>query len=93
MDGMQYAALEAPIVLASYQNKMIDLYDSNKLFDSLALNAGAHDMIVCNLDGLCFLNLIPIQETTCKPSLQSFKTTCLHCTNVKTHSNVRAPLV
>jgi hypothetical protein len=80
MNGMQYAALEAPIVLPSYQNKLIDLYDSNKLFDYLVSNAGAHDMIVCNPDGLCFLNLIPVQETRCKIPLQYHTTMCLGCT-------------
>lgn len=69
MDGLQYAVLEAPIVLASYQNKLIDLYDSNKLFDYLSSNAGSHDMILCNADGLCFHNPIPVQETICESLL------------------------
>lgn len=66
MDGLKYAVLEAPIVLASYQNKIIDLYDSNKLFDYLASTAASQDMVFCNPDGLCFRNPIPVQETICE---------------------------
>ena len=59
-------AFDAPIVLASYENKLINLFDSNKLFEYLSSNAASHEMIVCNPDGLCFRNPLPVLETLCK---------------------------
>lgn len=66
MHGLEYSAHQAPIILASYQNRFIDLYDSNKLFNYLSSNAAANDMVVCDLNSLCFRTSIPVQETTCK---------------------------
>lgn len=66
MDGLKYAVFEATIVLSSYQDKFIDFYDSNRLFGYLFSNASNHDMIVCNADGLCFKQSIPVHGSECK---------------------------
>ena len=71
MERLKYTAFEATIVLSSFANKVIDLFDSNRLFDHLSSNAAFHQMIVCSADGLCFAQPISVHGARCKLSFLS----------------------
>lgn len=65
---LNYRAFEATIVLKSYRDRLIDMFDATTLFERLYYEAGDHDMIPCG-DGLCFKKGISVRGCHCKSQL------------------------
>ena len=63
LKGLHYNVLEATIVLATFQSKYINMYDSQQLFDSLKADLDKVNMVQCGSDALCFLECVKVKET------------------------------
>ena len=61
--GLHYNVLEATIVLATYQSKNINIYDSQQLFNSLETHLDKMSAVHCGYDALCFLQSVIVQDT------------------------------
>jgi hypothetical protein len=62
---LNYRAFEATIVLKSYRNRLIDMFDAPTLYDALYSEAAARDMLPCG-EGLCFKRGIRVRGCHCK---------------------------
>jgi len=61
--GMQnYRAFEGTIVLKSYRDELIDMFDAFKLFGRMSIDPSLHDMICCG-EMLCFKKNIYVKGT------------------------------
>jgi len=58
-----YKAFQATIVLSSYRNRLIDMFDSNRLFRWLMSNVEKRTLIACGTEGLCFKREIVVRGT------------------------------
>jgi hypothetical protein len=61
-----YDVFEATLVLDSYKNKFIDLFDAHTLFHSLLSDAASFNLQRCGSAGLCFKQEINIRGCRCK---------------------------
>jgi hypothetical protein len=63
---LNYRAFKATIVLKSYRDRLINLYDANALFQRLDLNAADRELLRCG-DSLCFKkSIISVKGSHCK---------------------------
>jgi hypothetical protein len=65
MGKMNYRAFEATIVLKSYEDRFIGMFNSEDLFSRLFIEAEERDMIRCG-NGLCFKKGISVRGCHCK---------------------------
>ena len=65
MPKLNYRAFEATIVLKSYCDRFIGMFDGEELFQGLYDEAEDLDMIRCN-NGLCFKKGISVRGCHCK---------------------------
>ncbi|CAB9512295.1 seizure threshold 2 [Seminavis robusta] len=54
MRRLNYRVFEADIVLASYENRLINFYDSYVHYEWLRAHAADRSLVLCGSDGLCF---------------------------------------
>ena len=62
---LNYRAFEADIVLKSYRDRLIDMFDSSALFERLCKEAEERDLIDCGC-GLYFKRGISVKGCHCK---------------------------
>lgn len=65
MPMLNYRAFEATIVLQSYRDKLIDMFDSKALIQRLYLEADKREMIRCGA-GLCFTRGLSVKGSHCE---------------------------
>lgn len=66
MPMLNYRAFSATIVLKSYRNRLIDLYDATALFQRLELEADARELLRCG-NSLCFKkSIVSVKGSHCK---------------------------
>ena len=65
MPILNYRAFEATVVLKSYRDRYIDLFDAQTLFQRLYEEADDRDMLRCGI-GLCFKKGISVRGSHCK---------------------------
>ena len=70
---LNYRAFEADIVLKSYRDRLIDMFDASTLFKRLCVEAEERDLIDCGT-GLYFKRNISVKGCHCKFCA------CLHTT-------------
>ena len=64
MPFLNYRAFEATIVLKSYHDRLIDMFDASSLFERLCVEAEDREMLRCG-DALC-LKTISVEGSHCK---------------------------
>ena len=64
MPFLNYRAFEATIVLKSYHDRLIDMFDASSLFERLCVEAEDREMLRCG-DALC-LKPISVKGSHCK---------------------------
>ena len=67
MPFLNYRAFEATIILKSYNDRLIDMFDANILFERLCIEAEEQDMLRCG-NALC-LKPISVNGSYCKSLL------------------------
>jgi hypothetical protein len=65
MPMLNYRAFEATIVLKSYRDRLINMFDSNMLFERLCSVSEEREMVECG-EGLCFKKGISVKGCHCK---------------------------
>jgi hypothetical protein len=67
---LNYRAFEATIVLKSYRDRLIDMFDSKTLFKRLTLEAEKREMLKCG-NALCFKKPISVKGSHCELTLRN----------------------
>jgi hypothetical protein len=62
---LNYRAFEATIVLKSFRDRLIDMFDSKTLFTRLTLEAEKREMLKCG-NALCFKKPISVKGSHCE---------------------------
>ena len=70
MPILNYRAFEATILLKSYRDRCIDMFDSQALFQRLREEADDRDMLRCGA-GLCFKRGISVRGSHCESQMIS----------------------
>lgn len=65
MPMLNYRAFEATIVLRSYRDRLINMFDATALFERLYSEADVRDVVQCGV-GLCFKKGISVRGCHCK---------------------------
>ena len=65
MSGLNYRAFEATIILKSYKDRLIDVFDAPALFDRMYEDADEGEMLRCG-EGIAFKKGISIKGCHCK---------------------------
>lgn len=65
---LNYRVFRCMIILSSYQNRLINLYDAPVLYEWLRDNVQTRGLISCGTDGLCFKKeiVLPSNGIHCK---------------------------
>jgi hypothetical protein len=70
MKALNYRAFEATIILRSYRDRLIDLFDGKSLFERLYDDADDRDMLRCG-EGIAFKKGISMKGCHCKSCLMN----------------------